>query len=348
MTIKVIQWATGAIGKTCLRQVIDHPDLELVGLFVYSDSKAGKDAGEISRRPMTGVVATQSADEIVALDADVVLHLPLNLAGTFDQHDDTIKRLLRSGKNVITTVRHGFPWAKSSEYAAGFEQACREGNSTLFGTGINPGFMTERLAVSLTSVCTHVDHVLATEIYDFSQVLSAGFLFDHAGVGLTPEEIAGAEDMQSIFQHIFSEVIGYVGHAMKIDFDEVVADHEFGVTDRDLQLPAGEVKAGGVVNFRWRWHGMKDNKPFLTIEMLWIVDPTLEGWNYTDGWEIKIAGAPGISARIDLVEPENMMDRSKAMQYAVAGPVIRAIPEVIKAPAGILLPPAFAPFTQRM
>lgn len=348
MAIKVIQWATGAIGKTCLRQVIDHPDLELVGLFVYSDTKAGKDAGEIARRPLTGVKATRSADEILDLDADVVLHLPLNLAGTFEEHDEMIKRLLRSGKNVITTVRHGFPWAAGSEYAAGFEEACRDGDSTLFGTGVNPGFMTERLAVALTSVCTQVDHILTREIYDFSQVLSPGFIFDHAGVGLAPEAFARATDMQQIFQHIFSEVVGYVGHALQIDFDEVVADHEFGTTDHDLQLPAGEVKAGGVVNFRWRWHGMKDGKPILTIEMLWIVDPTQEGWDYSDGWDIEISGAPGIAARVDLVEPENMPDRSKAMQYAVAGPVIRAIPEVMKAPPGILLPATFAPYTPRM
>lgn len=348
MSYRIIQWATGAIGKTCLRQVLDHPDLELAGLFVYSDSKAGRDAGDIARRPNAGVIATQSADEILAVDADVVLHLPLNLAGTFEQHDEDIKRLLRSGKNVITTVRHGFPWAIDSDYAAGFEEACREGNATLFGTGINPGFMTERLATTLTTVCTNVEHILTREIYDFSQVLSPGFIFDHAGVGLAPEAFSKSRDMQQIFEHIFAEVVGLVGHTLKVDFDEVVSDHQFGVAERDLHLPAGDVKAGGVVNSLWRWHGMKDGKPFLTIEMVWLVDPSLEGWEYEDGWDIEITGAPGIKARIDLVEPENMLDRSKAMQYAVAGPVIRAIPEVVKAPPGILLPTNFAVFTPRM
>ncbi len=348
MAYKVIQWATGAIGKTALRQIIDHPDLELVGLFVYSDSKVGKDAGEIARRPETGVIATNSIDEILALDADVVLHLPLNLASTFEAHDEIVKRLLRSGKNVITTVRHIFPYAIGRAYVEGFEEACKEGNATLFGTGVNPGFMTERLAVTLTGVCTNIDHILTREIYDFSQVLSPGFIFDHAGVGLTIEEINTAHDLQQIFEHIFRETVGYVGHALKVDFDEVVADHEFGVADRDLQLPAGEVKAGRVVNFCWRWHGIKDGKPFLTIEMVWIVDPTLKGWDYKDGWDIDIKGAPGITARVDLVEPEGLRDRSKAMQYAVAGPVIRSIPEVMKAPAGILLPTTFAPYTPRM
>lgn len=348
MSYRVIQWATGAIGKTCLRQVIDHPDLELVGLLVYSDAKAGRDAGDIARRPETGVIATRSADEMLALDADVVLHLPLNLAGTFAQHDEDIKRLLRSGKNVITTVRHGFPWAAGLAYAAEFEEACHEGKATLFGTGINPGFITERLATTLTTVCTSVDHILTREIYDFSQVLSPGFIFDHAGVGLAPQVFEEATDMQQIFEHIFAEVVGLVGHTMKVEFDEVVKDHEFGVAEHDLQLPAGEVKAGGVVNFRWRWHGMKDGKPFLTIEMVWLVDPALEGWEYEDGWDIEITGTPSIKARIDLEEPENLPDRSKAMQYAVAGPVIRAIPEVVKAPPGILVPTSFAPYTPRM
>src|SRR5690606_1168916 len=137
MAYRVIQWATGAIGKTCLRQVIDHPDLELVGLLVYSDRKAGKDAGEIARRDPTGIIATQSPEDILALDADVVLYLPLNPADSLGEHDEMIKRLLRSGKNVITTVAHTYPWAHGEEYARGFEEACREGNATLFGTGIN-------------------------------------------------------------------------------------------------------------------------------------------------------------------------------------------------------------------
>jgi hypothetical protein len=89
VTHRIIQWATGAIGKTCLRQIIDHPDLELVGLYVHSQRKAGQDAGEIARRPMTGVIATPSEDDIVALKADCVLYLPLN-AGDVKSHDKTI------------------------------------------------------------------------------------------------------------------------------------------------------------------------------------------------------------------------------------------------------------------
>lgn len=348
MTIRVIQWASGAIGKTCLRQIIDHPDLELAGLYVYSDRKVGKDAGEIARRPETGVIATNSVDEIVATPADVVLHLPLNPADSYDEHDEIIKRLLRSGKSVITTIAHTYPLAEGDDYARGFEEACREGGSVLFGTGINPGFIGERLSMLLTSVCTKVDSVEVTEIYDCSEVQSPGFIFDLMGAGKPVEEIASGPRVQTVFKHIFGEVVGYAGHAMDIAFDAVVPDHEFGVAEHDVTLPVGTVKAGGVVNFRWRFRGMKDGVPVFTIQMLWLLDRSMAGWDYEDGWEIEIKGAPGIKARIDLVEPEGLPDRSKAMQYCVAGPVIRAIPEVLKAPPGILIAPTFAPYTPRM
>jgi len=348
MTYRIIQWATGAIGKTCLRQVIDHPDLELVGLYVHSERKVGQDAGDIARRPKTGVIATRSEDEIVALEADCVLYLPLN-AGDVKSHDRTIKRLLSSGKNVITTVAHIYPTAIGEEYAAGFEAACREGQSTLFGTGINPGFVTERIAVAMTGTCTHVDDVTVTEVYNLAEIKSAPFIFELVGAGKPLEFFTrGNTPLHGVFEHIFGEVIGYTGWALQTKYDQIIPDHEFAVADRTVELAAGKIAAGGVINFRWRWRGMVAGKPFFTIQMLWIGDRTVPGWDKNDGWEIDIRGAPGIHMRIDLVEPEGLPDRSKAMQYCVAGPVIRAIPTVCKAPPGVLRLPVFAPYTPRM
>jgi hypothetical protein len=348
MTIKVVQWATGAIGKTCLRAVIDHPDLELVGLYVHSAKKIGQDAGSIARRDLTGVIATGSIDEIIALEADVVLYTPLNPSDSLDEHDAIIKRLLASGKNVITTIAHVYPQAFGEHYAKGFEDACREGNSTLFGTGINPGFVAERLTVLLTGLCTRIDRIVTTEVYDVSEVQSAAFIFDLMGIGKPLEVIAEGSRVKRVFNHIFGELVAYVGHALQIEFDEVRADHEFGVANRDVTLPVGVVPQGGVVNFRWRWHGMKDSRPFFTIQMLWIADRQLSGWDLPDGWTVDITGAPGLHLKLDLVEPQGLPDRSKAMQYCVAAPVIRSIPDVVAAPPGVLLPPVFAAFSPRI
>ena len=55
------------MGKTCLRAVIDHPDLELAGVYVYGEKKEGRDAGEIARRAPTGIIATRSIEEILEI-----------------------------------------------------------------------------------------------------------------------------------------------------------------------------------------------------------------------------------------------------------------------------------------
>ena len=47
MSYRVIQWATGNVGRAAIEGVLAHPDLELVGAFVYSDAKAGRDVGEL-------------------------------------------------------------------------------------------------------------------------------------------------------------------------------------------------------------------------------------------------------------------------------------------------------------
>ena len=96
-TYRVVQWATGNIGTHALRSVIDHPHLTLAGVYVYSDQKSGKDAGELCDRPATGVVAARDIDEIVDLDADCVLYMPSRA------DMDEVTRLLASGANVVTT-----------------------------------------------------------------------------------------------------------------------------------------------------------------------------------------------------------------------------------------------------
>ena len=72
---KVVQWATGNIGTHSLRAVIAHPNLDLVGVYVYSEDKAGRDAGELCGVAPTGVLATRDVGEILALQPDCVLFM---------------------------------------------------------------------------------------------------------------------------------------------------------------------------------------------------------------------------------------------------------------------------------
>ncbi len=159
MTYRVIQWGTGSIGKTCLRQIIDHPDLELVGLRVYSGAKEGKDAGEIARREPTGVIATRDIAQIIATDADVVIHTP-RIQTPFTYHDADIIALLESGKNVITTVGHQYPLAHGPAHVRPLRAGRTGGRRHLLRRRREPGFHRRSAADSRPPDCAPNSMVL--------------------------------------------------------------------------------------------------------------------------------------------------------------------------------------------
>lgn len=139
MSYKVIQWATGEVGSLCLKEILRRPDLELVGLRVYNPDKNGRDAGELVGLPTTGVKATTNRDEILALDADCVIHSPLSQS--MAELDDDVTALLASGKNVISTAAYYAPEFRGADIVTRLEQACKAGSATLLGTGVEPEFM---------------------------------------------------------------------------------------------------------------------------------------------------------------------------------------------------------------
>src|ERR1700710_2110199 len=102
MSIRVIQWATGTVGIHAVPAIASHPDLDLTGLWVHSDDKAGRDAGEICGGDPVGVIATQDADALIASDADCVCY-PANSDLRPDGVVDDICRMLAAGKNVVNT-----------------------------------------------------------------------------------------------------------------------------------------------------------------------------------------------------------------------------------------------------
>jgi hypothetical protein len=151
MTDRVIQWATGNVGRAAIEGVLAHPDLELVGAYVYSAAKAGLDVGEICGRDPVGVTATDDVEAILALDADCVVYSPM-LPTTSE-----VIALLESGKNVVTPVGWIYPF-RSHDVAA-IEAACRTGGVSLHGTGINPGGITEQIPLLLSAFCRDIRHV---------------------------------------------------------------------------------------------------------------------------------------------------------------------------------------------
>ena len=94
---RVVQWATGNVGSRSLKTVIEHPQMELVGLYVSSPDKLGKDAGELCGLPATGIKAVNQLADVLAAKPDCVIYMR---QGTdFDE----VCALLEAGANIVTT-----------------------------------------------------------------------------------------------------------------------------------------------------------------------------------------------------------------------------------------------------
>jgi 2,4-diaminopentanoate dehydrogenase len=338
MQYRVIQWATGAMGKTCLRAVIDHPDLVLAGLYVYSESKAGRDAGEIAGRAPTGVIATRSVNEILALEADVVIHAP-RIQPPYTHHNEMICRLLTSGKNVISINGHTFPAYWGEAAVEPFETACRSGESTLFGTGLNPGFIVEKIATTATGLCNRIDHIFIGEVVACNSVKNPNYVFDVLGFG-TPVGSIDPNDPTwapaEILNGMYSEVVAHLVARMGYRLDRVETDHVMLPATTDIQTAAGLIKQGTIGHTNWRWHAVVDDKRLVTLSIAWIME-TAHLENPDQGiWNVKISGLPEVKIHIDLKNPDDYPYRTEPEQLAVAASVVNSIPSVCHAKPGIM------------
>src|SRR5215472_13055839 len=94
--IRLVQLYTGGVGSEIIRRLAGHPQLELVGVLVHGAHKAGCDAGTLVGMDSTGIITTQSVDEIVKLAPDAAIYSGMR----WDV--DLIGRLLEAGINVYT------------------------------------------------------------------------------------------------------------------------------------------------------------------------------------------------------------------------------------------------------
>ena len=157
---RVAHYGTGHTGTLVLRQLLQRPDVELVGHLVHSPEKVGRDSGEIVGVDPVGVRATGSFDEFCALDVDCVTYMATEFGREVDDVIDEMCRLLESGKNVVTTtfIRLVYPKSLPPDMLAKLEKACAAGQSAFMGTGIAPGFTTDALPVYLGSAVRGAAH----------------------------------------------------------------------------------------------------------------------------------------------------------------------------------------------
>lgn len=339
---RVVQWATGSMGRTALRRIIDSNSLELAGCYVYGSGKAGVDAGDIAKRAPTGVHATNDRQVICDLDADVVIHCP-RITLPYDALVDDVVALLESGKSVISIAGFHWPHAHGADYASRLHDAAVRGGATLAGVGVNPGTIVERLALTATAMSHDLTRMSVFEMVDASAMASPEFVFGLMGLGSDPTQRDIREGpLATLYGALFSEVLHFFAGELGGTVTQIASDHGLTLAPRRIETAAGDIDEGRVAATEWRWLAQTSVGPELLLSILWTADPSLHGDERLGHWTIQLDGRPTIRMSLDIGEADPALPASRALTDATIAVAINAIPQVLAAPPGLFAfhPPA--------
>lgn len=337
---KVIQWGTGQVGVGALRSIIEHPQLELVGVAVYSGDKNGVDAGELCGLPATGIKATTDHSALLKLDADCV-----NFNGSAFSGDpviDDLERILLAGKNVASTAL-----LKPSENQPGrggdanvvkrFNAACQKAGVSYLASGIDPGFVTDVLPPVMSAMCSTVDHVHITEVADYSKCtfVNPQAVLSFMGFGLPLRS-----DVPDFIGEVWIPGMYSLADVMGVELEDIKITAESAPLLEDYQVFGIDLKKGTSGALRFCLEGIVNSKPLLKIEHVTRIDST-SGPDWTQppsdesvGYYIKIGG--DLSYRLTLEFFQKGGSVMEASCWATGTRLVNTIPEVCEAKAGVL------------
>lgn len=296
---RVIQWATGVVGRTALKHFIENPVIELVGVAVTNPDKVGKDAGELVGLPATGVIATNDVESLIALDADCVF-----FAGLVKDLD-LFERLLRAGKNIVSPAGPFFP---TDRYKADFdrlEAACREGGTSFHGCGVHPGFSGDILPLTLTRLMNRVDLIEVTEVID--KIRNPMIYTEVMGFGRDPDELLANPSRSAEAPYAFEGSMRMVVEGLGKTIEKLTTKLEVATATQDIPyalgigLPdTGLIKKGMVAGQHFEWTAWADGKPLVVYHFYWVMGEYVEPqWLHGEScYKVAIHGDPPLEVHL--------------------------------------------------
>ncbi len=293
-TYRVIQWATGTVGSAALKYFIENPVIELVGVLVTNPDKVGKDAGDLVGLPKTGVLATDSAEAILAMEADCVLFSPSMMTPPIDM----VCRLLASGKNVVSPAGPFLPNKWIPEDAARVEAACKAGGTSFHGCGIHPGFSGDILPITLLRLMNRVDCVEVSEVID--KVRNPMIYTEIMGFGMDPEELLANPKRSPETYKFFYSSMAMIAEALGKEIEEVTVKFEVSKALKDIKHLYGEVKQGTVGGQHYEWTAWCEGAPLVVYHFYWQLGEDLDPlWEQGEAmYRVRIHGDPPLECQL--------------------------------------------------
>jgi hypothetical protein len=307
---------------------------------VHSDEKVGQDAGILAGIGPIGVTATNDADALIALKPDCVVYAASGPERDAGAVPDYLK-LLGAGINVVSTSSTSLvypPAYYSPQWREQMEAAAKAGSSSFYASGIFPGFGSDQLALLLTTQskkirCLTVTEVALNDHYPVADVMMNGMGFGH------PLDFEPLLKTPGFIEIAWRAPIHLMAAGLGIEIDEVRGTLDRRLTDRDIEVAFGTIKAGTCGAVSTRAAGVVNGREAIVVEhiirMARDVAPDWLASEFDATYRVDISGDPDIHCAMNVGAAEGHAAGHAAMA-ATAMRVVNAIPYVVDAPAGLL------------
>ncbi len=339
MAIRVALIGTGNCGSLALRQLVTDTRFDLTGVWVSSDAKVGRDAGDLAGLDVTtGVLAVNDLETIVAAKPDCVVYCAMGDVRLPAAMAD-IRLFLEAGIDVVGSAPGvlQYPWQViPDKYIERVEESARQGDSSVFITGVDPGFMTDLVPFALAGTCQSIQQIRTMEIADYATYDGATVMFDVMGFG---NQIG---DLPMLFQPgvlsiAWGTAIRALAAGLGVEVDVIRDSVEQEPAPEDIDVAVGRIAKGTVAALRFQIEGMVNGEPVIVVEHVtrlrgdlrpdWA-QPAQEGGSY----RVEIVGEP--SYVVDVCPTSERGDHNYAAIATAAGRMVNAIPDVIAADPG--------------
>ncbi len=327
---RVVQWATGRIGGSSLKELLRSPQMDVVGVYVHSESKAGKDAGELVGMSLVGVTATTDIEQILELKPDCVVAMQEGA------NVDDVCRFLSAGINVVTSrVDYLEPGRMDPAVRSRVEQACQQGGASLHATGASPGFSSEALPLVVASMSREIECLTIDEFADLPASVPDAYLVGSMRYGRQPGDEFDPRQLAHT-SHGFEQSLAVIARGLGVALDGFEVSGETANAAERFLLPGGTpIEKGTVAAQRITVCGMRGGTALLRYLLNWYVSRNIDkDWDLRrSGWRMVIEGPTPIDVNVTFpLAPEKV---SPAMAAITANRVINAIPYVVVAEPGI-------------
>jgi hypothetical protein len=316
--IRVVQFGVGPIGASIVRLMRRKESLEITGAIDKDPAMAGRDLGQIAGAPDApwGVAVSPDAAAVLAKPVDVVIHSTSSyLPSVMDQ----LLACLAAGCCVVSTCEElAYPYRKHPELSKRLDAAAQEEGVALVGTGVNPGFVMDKLVLTLSAVAQRVDSAKAVRIVDASKRRLP--LQRKIGAGMTPEEFRAQVAAGVIKHHGLPESVAMVADGLGFVLDEISETIEPVIAEEIVKTEFLEVTPGQVAGVHQIASGTAGGKEKIFLELKMFIGAK----NPAD--TIELEGEPHLALTIP---------GGTHGDVATAAVVVNAIPAILAAPSGL-------------